>query len=354
MSENNHNTTQSKSQYKHLSFGERVRIEVYLKNKKSFREIARSLKRSPSTIINEIKRGTVEQMKTGGRIIKRYFADVGQRVYNENRSRSISRGLERYSKSFFEALEAEIKDAKKIKGRKLRTHSIDTFVHAYKREHPDEIVPCTKTVYNLIDAGKLNIINLDLPRRVTIRERKNTPSKPKGTNKKKYGKSIDERPETVLEREEFGDWEADFIKGKKNTGEAALLTLVERKSRTSIIRKIPNFEAETTIQALKDIVNEVGAHHFKSITFDNGSEFSEVSNLENLNVDIYFAHAYASWERGSNENFNGLVREFIPKGISINPYTEEEIQEIEDCLNKRPRRILGYQSAAEMYSMMAV
>ena len=232
-------------------------------------------------------------------------------------------------------------------------HSIDTFVQAYKAEHPEEVVPCTKTVYNLIDECKLDIRNIDLPRKVTIRERNSTPSKPKGTNTKKLGNSIDERPESVLTRKEGGHWEADFIKGKKNIGEAALLTLVERKTRASIIKKVPNFEAATTLQALEEVITTVGAHHFKSITFDNGAEFSEAWKLDQLNVDIYFAHAYASWERGSNENFNGLVREFIPKGISINLYTEKEIQEIEDCLNMRPRKILGYLSSGEAYAMMA-
>lgn len=115
MLENNHNTTHSKSQYNHLSFGERVRIEVYLKNKESIRMMARMLERSPSTIINEIKRGTVKQMKTGGRIVEKYFADAGQRVYLNNRKRSIAKGIEKYSAAFFAALVVALKETKKIK-----------------------------------------------------------------------------------------------------------------------------------------------------------------------------------------------------------------------------------------------
>jgi IS30 family transposase len=351
MSEINNNTNQNKKQYTHLSYGERVRIEVLYKNKKSIREIAKDLKRSPSTILKELERGTVEQMKSNRKTISRYFANVGQRVYKENRTKSVAKGVEKYSANFFKMLKLELKNSKKIKNKLLREHSVDTFVHTYKKKNPTEKVPCTKTVYNLIEAGKLDIINLDLPRKVKIRPRKSKASRPKGTNKKKLGKSIDERCESVLERKEIGHWEADFVKGKKDKGEAALLTLVERKTRNPIVRKLNNFEASTALEALKKIIEEIGVDHFKSITFDNGSEFSEMKKLEELDVEIYFAHAYSSWERGSNENFNGLIREFIPKGISINIYTDEEVQEIQDCLRKRPRRILGYLSSEEAYKL---
>jgi IS30 family transposase len=90
---------------------------------------------------------------------------------------------------------------------------------------------------------------------------------------------------------------------------------------------------------------------FKSITFDNGSEFSQVSQLEELDPDfkIYFAHAYSSWERGTNENFNGLLREFIPKGQSMNNLSVERILEFEAALNSRPRRIHGFKSAEDLF-----
>ncbi|MEK1353795.1 IS30 family transposase, partial [Limosilactobacillus fermentum] len=166
------------------------------------------------------------------------------------------------------------------------------------------------------------------------------------TNKTKLGTSIDERPIEVQDRRQGGHWEGDLVKGKRVDSEPALLVLTERTSRFEIIIKLANYKASTCKVGLQSIIDDYGAEYFTTITFDNGSEFAQLDSVEG--TDVYFAHPYSPWERGTNENQNGLLREFIPKGRSLHHYDIIDIQSFQDALNSRPRRILGYRSAAEL------
>lgn len=181
--------------------------------------------------------------------------------------------------------------------------------------------------------------------------RRSTKSKKSRKHKKVLGTSIEERPESIETRETFGHWEIDTVLGHKSKDEA-LLTLVERKTRHKIIKRISSKTAPSVTDALQDIfagfqeVQEV----FKSITSDNGSEFSELSDqCEELQIDVYFAHPYASWERGSNERHNGLIRRFIKKGQPIHTYTDECIDNVANWMNTLPRKILGYLTPRESF-----
>ncbi|GAX01126.1 hypothetical protein C5L25_001957 [Secundilactobacillus silagei JCM 19001] len=124
------------------------------------------------------------------------------------------------------------------------------------------------------------------------------------------------------------------------------MTLTERTTRFQIIYKIPNYHAVTCRNSLQTILADYGDEHFKSITFDNGSEFAELAQVQG--TQIYFAHPYSPWERGTNENHNGLIREFIPKGHSLHDYDITMIQAVQDALNNRPRRILGYRTPSSL------
>lgn len=160
-------------------------------------------------------------------------------------------------------------------------------------------------------------------------------------NKRSLGQSIEDRPTAVNGRMEGGHWEGDLIKGKRVDSEPSIMTLTERASRYEIIVKIEDYHAETCRQALQDIIDDYGPEHFKPVTFDNGSEFANLSQV--TGTTVYFAHPYSPWKRGSNENQNQLIREFVLKGRSMRSLT---ITEIQDGLNQHPRRILGYQSAS--------
>lgn len=157
-------------------------------------------------------------------------------------------------------------------------------------------VPTFKTVYNYINRGNFFIKPIDLPGMITLKPRRNKNSRPKGTNKKKLGRSISERPETVLNRESMGHWEADLVEGKKGKDEPVVLTLVERFSRYVISKKLRNAKSDTVQEALVEITTKK-PEAFRTLTFDNGSEFSQAASLENaplLDLKVYFCHAYST------------------------------------------------------------
>lgn len=314
-------------------------MKAYLNEGKKPAEIARLLNRHRSTISREIKRGSVTQVQDkNGKLVysEVYFPDVGQRVYEVNRQKSTYHKLEKCSSTFLAKLEEALKT-------KPRCHSIDSFVQTYELSSPDEITLSTKTIYRYIHAGYLSIKPIDLPKMVRIRKRSKTATK---ANKKKLGTSIEERPDEVNHRTAFGHWEIDLILGKKTKNEAVVLTLVERQTRFALAYKLPDKQAQTINQAVKKLQEDYPIY---SITADNGSEFSQLSEL--LKVEVYYAHAYSSHERGSNENFNGLLREFLPKGQSLNPLSTEELSRYVKAINDRPRRIHHYQSAKRLFGL---
>lgn len=153
-------------------------------------------------------------------------------------------------------------------------------------------------------------------------------------------RSIDERPAIVDTRERFGDWEVDTVLGKHGTG--ALVTLAERKSRLYLVRKVDAKRATDVRDAIIDMLTPY-ANHVHTITADNGSEFVEHKAIAKaLDAEFYFAHSYSSWERGLNENFNGLLRQFIPKGIDLRLISDEDVRRAEKSLNLRPRKCLRF------------
>ena len=176
--------------------------------------------------------------------------------------------------------------------------------------------------------------------------------------KKRYGKpdrrgqikgrvSIDERPKVVNERSRIGDWEADTVIGKQ--GGDVLVTLVERKTRWSIIGKAPNrTAAEVRAVIVKQLLPL--SEHVHTLTYDNGKEFAFHQDIDQeLQSDGYFAHPYHSWERGLNENTNGLIRQFFPKGNSLSAVTDAEILVVMDKLNNRPRKCLGFKTPNQVF-----
>jgi IS30 family transposase len=154
--------------------------------------------------------------------------------------------------------------------------------------------------------------------------------------------SIDERPEVVNERSRIGDWEADTVIGKQ--GGAVLVTLVERKTRWSMIGKASDRTAKKVRAVIIKRLLPMTSH-VKTLTYDNGKEFALHQEIDKeLQSNGYFAHPYHSWERGLNENTNGLIRQFFPKGKDLSEVTDEEIQRVMDKLNNRPRKCLGFRT----------
>lgn len=339
MAQNNSNT--NKRDFKHLSETERGKIAAYLDIELSLREIGRRMNRHVSTISREKKRGSVKQIDTNRKSFITYFPDTGARVYKENRQHCGAHSTVMKAWDFIRYAEDKILN---------EAWSPDAVVGYAKRldQFKESYIPSTKTLYNWIDQRKLSVINMDL----AMKMRHSTKTKRTPKHKRILGKSIEERPESIETREEAGHWEIDTVIGNKSKDDA-LLTLIERKTRKEIIRRIPNKDATSVNQAMKTIVEDYqkeAGSIFKSITSDNGSEFGNLTAWGEANkIEIYFAHPYASWERGSNERHNGLIRRFIKKGQPIHTYTDERIEEVEDWMNTLPRKILDYKTPDEVF-----
>jgi IS30 family transposase len=160
-------------------------------------------------------------------------------------------------------------------------------------------------------------------------------------------RSIEERPEIVDLRQRIGDWEVDTIIGKGH--QQAIVTLTERKSRLALLRKVDRRTAELVSNATIELLQPV-ADRVHTITGDNGKEFAEHERIaQELCSDFFFAHPYAAWERGTNENMNGLVRQYIPKNRELDSVTSDELMLIMTKLNHRPRKCLDFMSPFEVF-----
>ncbi len=162
---------------------------------------------------------------------------------------------------------------------------------------------------------------------------------------------IEKRPAIVEQRTRLGDWEADTMHGANHQG--FLVTLVERTSRTVLIATVPRKEKDLVTKAILALLQPI-ADQVHTITFDNGREFSDHQIIaDKLDCDTYFATPYRSWERGTNENINGLIRKYLSKGMSFRNLPKERITKIMDRLNNRPRKCLGFDTPAEVFQQLS-
>lgn len=348
MSQDNYTT--EKKKYKHLKESERYKIEGYLQDRKKPHEIAVLLGKSTRTIQREIKRGRIEQIDSQLKIRKEYKADYAQGKY---RSFLRNKGSKR-------KLEECIKLRDYIEGQILeRGYSPDVAVGRIAVEGVKfETCVCTKTVYSAIEAGIfIKLSNRDLPEKQKRKKRDYRRIHKVAHNNTK-GTSIEERPAKANERAEYGHWEMDLVVSGRGA-KAALMTLTERMTREEIILKIWDKSQDSVRKAMDKMEREIGPcefrKKFRTITVDNGSEFLDFKALEKSigpgrakpRTKLYYAHPYSSWERGSNENQNRMIRRRVPKGCNIGRYSRKQIKEIQDWMNNYPRRILGYKTPRE-------
>ncbi len=335
---------ENQNKHKHLTDFERGMIKVLHEQGYSPYAIGKELGRASNTIRNELKRGIVHQYDSRrNKDLYIYFPEAGYARYKKNRCKSVHH-YKKDSNIKVQEFIGKVEDIVLNKG-----YSLDSALHLVlqKENYSKEDIVCVRTLYNYVEHGIIKIKNIDLPCKVS-RKQKKEKREPK-REKRQFGTSIEKRDEDIDKREEFGHYEIDLIIGKKQNDEA-LLTLTERKTRYDIIRKVPSKKAEDINACLEEILKEIPRKAIKTITSDNGSEFSRLYEMEKGHgIYIYYAHPYSSYERGSNENANRLVRRHAKKGKPIAPLSDEDIQYIEDWMNKMPRRLLGYQSAEELY-----
>jgi len=314
------------------------------------RNIAAALGRHPRTIERELARGRVEHLDTELRRTSVYSSDRGQDVHDLNataRGPGLKLGRNYPMVEFVRCRIVEHKESPDVVASRMRQADMEGAV-------------CTRTLYRYIDQGLISGVSNESLWEKRKRSRLRT-QRPRRTIKRlARGTSIEQRPAETETREEFGHWEMDLVVGPARGSSAALLTMVERKHRHTIMRKLPDKTQASVLKALKDIEREYGADLFrkifKSITTDNGSEFLYFAALETSSVSsqsrtrIFYAHPYASWERGSNENANRMIRRFVAKGSDIAQLTRQAVAHIETWINNYPRRILDFSTPNVLFN----
>lgn len=181
------------------------------------------------------------------------------------------------------------------------------------------------------------------------RKRRKPYGKPSGRGQIKNRVSIDERPAVVDRRCRLGDWEGDTMEGTRHRG--YVLTLVERASRYTVARRLPDKQADTVRVAWTAGVRRIPRNLRRTATVDNGKEFAAHEAIASgTGMRIYFAHPYSAWERGTSENTNGLLRQYFPKGTDFRKVTQKELARAVRALNNRPRKCLGYRTPREVFA----
>lgn len=335
--------------FKQLKFADRLKIEALIKANYRIVEIAKVLHVHRSTIYNELKRGQYEHLNSDWTTEMRYSPDIAQQRCELNLK---VRGTQLKIANDYEYanyLEHRILDDGLSPGAVLGE------IKAQGRENEFKTKICERTLYSYIDKGIfLHLTNKDLPVKHKRKYRKVKRQQARAS----AGTSIDKRPISVNDREEFGHWEMDSVLGSRKHSKNTLVVLSERKTRQEIIFKVKNHSADEVVGVLNILEKKWGSLFpkvFKSITVDNGSEFTLVNEMEKSilfegkRTDMYYCHPYSSWERGTNENINKMIRRKIPKGTNFDNKTDEEIQSIEDWINNYPRSIFGYHTAQEQF-----
>jgi len=331
------NCSTKRKKHKHILRDDRYVIEQMLKAKQSKAAIIAVIGCTAKTLEREIKRGTWRYLEGETYEFKeKYSWDVAERKHEAK-----GRNKGRYAK---------INDApelRKFLERQIKKDHYSPEAALMKAREDGYTVEITvKTLYNNIDSGDIDVSRQDLLRKDGWKQDKAKPRKAVNNLK---GESIEKRPEAANERSEYGHWEMDLIVSCKG-GKGALLTLTERKTREEIIIRLPDKTQRAVKRALDRLERKFASkfrEKFKTITTDNGSEFLDFASLEKScktdenRFKMYFAHPYSSWERGSNENANGIIRRFFAKGTDFSKVSLAKIRAVENWMNHYPRRILG-------------
>lgn len=335
--------------FKHLSKNDRIKMETMLNSGHKVAEVAEYLHVHRSTIYREIKRGEYTHRNSDYTEEIRYSSDLGQKNHDWNaqgKGRNIKIGNDRPLAEYIEGKIIEDKYSPEAALAAAAESGIEFTTSISVR-----------TLYRYIDKGIfLKLTNKDLP---VKGKRKKHNKKVKVQKRASAGESIENRPDEVKDREIFGHWEMDTVKGKQGVTKSCMLVLTERKTRDEIIVKLPDQKAASVVEAIDRLERKWGdmfTKVFRSITVDNGVEFSDYEGLERSVLHegekrtfAFYCHPYSSWERGSNENNNRLIRRHIPKGEDFDEKQDRDIEYIENWINNYPRGIFGFKTSAQLF-----
>ena len=308
--------------YTQLTQEERYQIEALMKAGHGLSEIARILARSKSTISREVRRN---------KGLRGYRPKQAHRLAQERRWAKYSKRISEETWQWVERLLREDWSPEQVSrwlAREKRLHVSHEWIYQY-------------VLRDKRAGGDLHThLRCQKPRRKrygTYDRRGKLPNR----------KSIEERPAVVERRSRIGDWELDTIIGKNHSG--VLVSLVERKSRLTLLAKVPDKTARSVRRAILELLAPL-ADRVHTLTADNGKEFAHHEAIaQSLSAEFFFAHPYASWERGLNENTNGLVRQYFPKKQDFSTITDAEVHMVMDKLNNRPRKCLGMKTPNQVF-----
>jgi len=320
--------------YTRLTLWERVIIETLLKEKRSKSYIAKQLGRSRSTISNELNKWKGSHFYYSAQLADQYARHLNITKRNKDKI-TLNNALKiQVYRGLLNRLSPEL-----ISGR-LKI--------AYP-DNPDMHISY-ESIYRYIYAhpqGKVNKKLIKLLVRKKSRRRK-PKKKDRHQSKIRDGTSIECRPAIVDLRTEVGHWEGDLVIGAKHN--SCIGSIVERKSRYTILVKLNDKKAKTVCGEFAKKLKNQPLIFRKSMTYDNGTEMAEHKFItQKTGMDIYFAHPYSSYERGTNENTNGLIRRTYPKKTDFNKVSVQDLDDLQEHLNNRPRKVLGYYTAREIY-----
>ena len=352
VSNKDYNIEYKQKQYKHLNIKERVMIETIMKEqleiygKVNITNIAKKLNRSKSTISREIRRNrtiVLTEVFNKNSIFKKKkvitfeyeSTEANKKALKKQKGKGASRIKLLYNKQLIKEVNRLLKEEGK---------SPDIVAYKIRENKTFNVKVSTNTIYDGIRKGYLEVSTKDR-KRMKDKSRRCRVERNKIPESKK-DRSIELRPDYINNRKEFGHFEMDLVLGKQGKDKECLLTLTERKTRFEIVIKLNNKSSSEVIRAINSIKEHLKGYSseiFKSITTDNGSEFSRYEEIEEiLGTMIYFCHPGASYEKGTNERHNGMLREYIPKGSDISKYSAEDLDKIVSKLNDLERKKLNY------------
>ena len=334
--------------FKYLTWTQRLQIEAYMKIKMPIKQIAEQIGVHYSTVYRELKRGQYEKKQKRLDYVDykvkyktTYSPDIAQKKFEYNQT----------NKGCPIKLGKDYALAEYIENRIVKSRlSPLAVLGEIKRKHLQfDTSICVTTLYSYIRKGvflNLSMKHLTTPR-MQRKEKVRAKRPPRGT-------SIEQRPRDIGRRQSFGHWEMDCVCGSTNN---VLLTLTERLTRQEIIFQMPNQQADSVVKCLNKLEYKYGKLFrkvFKTITVDNGTEFSNFKGLQRSiykgqRTTVYYCHPYSSSERGTNERLNREIRRLIPKGSDLSKYSEKEINAVQDWVNHYPRQVLNFATSQELF-----
>lgn len=325
--------------YSHLSYVERLEIVEGQREGLSLRALARRLKRDPGTISREMRRNALPGYG-------RYDACAAffSALWRLSHARSGRRKM-RPGTALFAQVAAHLREGWSPSQIAGRLRLMDT-------DDPSATL-CHETIYGALYALPRGELRRELLGHLRQERQKR---RPRSRGQKRQGFITDDikitaRPEEIAERLIPGHWEGDLIKGAANR--SAVGTLVERTSRLVLLARMDALDSETTRCAFERAFDEIPAPLRKTMTYDRGTEMARHADLtQNTGIKVFFADPYSPWQRGSNENANGLIRQYLPKGTDLSPFRQHELNDIAERLNNRPRKILGFQTPNEVFAKL--